>query len=156
MIVGFKGSDFQVSSGCIIQFDGVMDSVPSGWAFCDGNNGTPDLRNKYVKSVPDGSTDPGATGGDSSYSLTSGQLPSHNHNITVDSTDGDHSFYMESSDSGADDGNTPEIFNDNYDFLETSSTDGNHSHTINTNNSGSGNAIDNEPAYKTTNFIQRL
>ncbi|MBS9442834.1 tail fiber protein [Photorhabdus heterorhabditis] len=32
--------------GMIVMFSG--DSAPTGWAFCDGNNGTPDLRNRFV------------------------------------------------------------------------------------------------------------
>ncbi|MBS9423211.1 tail fiber protein [Photorhabdus caribbeanensis] len=32
--------------GIIVMFSG--DSAPSGWAFCDGNNGTPDLRSRFV------------------------------------------------------------------------------------------------------------
>ncbi|KOY61305.1 hypothetical protein AM629_14630 [Photorhabdus heterorhabditis] len=32
--------------GMIVMFSG--DSAPPGWAFCDGSNGTPDLRNRFV------------------------------------------------------------------------------------------------------------
>src|SRR6185369_12127575 len=31
-----------------IMWSGSIATVPSGWAFCDGNNGTPDLRDKFV------------------------------------------------------------------------------------------------------------
>ncbi|NHB60942.1 tail fiber protein [Photorhabdus sp. RW14-46] len=32
--------------GVIVMFSG--NSAPTGWAFCDGNNGTPDLRNRFI------------------------------------------------------------------------------------------------------------
>ncbi|WP_445494065.1 tail fiber protein [Photorhabdus sp. SF281] len=32
--------------GMIVMFSG--DSAPTGWAFCDGSNGTPDLRSRFV------------------------------------------------------------------------------------------------------------
>ncbi|MDX7999517.1 tail fiber protein [Xenorhabdus sp. Reich] len=32
--------------GMIVMFSG--NSAPTGWAFCDGNNGTPDLRSRFV------------------------------------------------------------------------------------------------------------
>ena len=35
-------------SGAIILWYGSIASIPSGWVLCDGNNGTPDLRNKFV------------------------------------------------------------------------------------------------------------
>ena len=32
----------------IIMWSGTISAIPSGWALCDGNNGTPDLRNRFV------------------------------------------------------------------------------------------------------------
>lgn len=37
-----------VPIGAIVMFSGAIASLPSGWAFCDGTNGTPDLRNKFI------------------------------------------------------------------------------------------------------------
>ena len=34
--------------GSIIMWYGATNTVPSGWSLCNGNNGTPDLRNKFV------------------------------------------------------------------------------------------------------------
>lgn len=49
-------------------------SVPIGWYYCDGNNSTPDLRNKYLKGASTGA-DAGTTGG----ALTHGHTITHNH-----------------------------------------------------------------------------
>lgn len=51
-----------IFAGQIVQWHGSIVSIPTGWALCDGNNGTPDLRDKFV--VGSGDTySPGDTGG---------------------------------------------------------------------------------------------
>lgn len=37
-----------VPSGVIAMWSGSIATIPTGWVFCDGNNGTPDLRNRFV------------------------------------------------------------------------------------------------------------
>ena len=104
--------------GSIIMWSGDTSSIPTGWQLCDGTNGTPDLRNRFVMGA--GSTYPvGNTGGnadsvvvehshtindhnhtfsgsgsdnvDISVSGTTGdQSQSHNHSFTTNTT-GDHS-----------------------------------------------------------------
>lgn len=32
----------------IVIWSGAIVDIPAGWALCDGNNGTPDLRNKFI------------------------------------------------------------------------------------------------------------
>lgn len=49
----------RIQPGMIIMFNGAPGDVPSGWQFCDGTNGTPDLRDKFIRA---GNT-PGDTGG---------------------------------------------------------------------------------------------
>ena len=34
--------------GMIAQWAGSVDAIPEGWLLCDGQNGTPDLRDKFV------------------------------------------------------------------------------------------------------------
>ncbi len=35
-------------SGIIVAWSGSIDSIPQGWALCDGTNGTPDLRSAFI------------------------------------------------------------------------------------------------------------
>lgn len=35
-------------AGMILIWSGAVVDIPTGWALCDGNNGTPDLRGKVV------------------------------------------------------------------------------------------------------------
>jgi len=48
--------------GGIIMWSGSVVSVPSGWALCNGANGTPNLRDRFVVGAGSGYT-PGNTGG---------------------------------------------------------------------------------------------
>lgn len=73
-----SGSGFP--SGGIIIWSGASDAVPSGWALCDGANGTPDLRDRFV--VGAGSTYAvGAKGGEAVHTLTENEMPRHRHDL---------------------------------------------------------------------------
>lgn len=37
-----------IPSGVIVLWSGSIASIPSGWYLCNGSNGTPDLRNRFV------------------------------------------------------------------------------------------------------------
>ena len=79
-------------SGGIVLWSGSIASIPSGWALCNGSNGTPDLRDKFV--VGAGSTYAvDATGGSAdaivvshthtATSTSSVTDPGHDHDITM-------------------------------------------------------------------------
>jgi hypothetical protein len=67
-------------SGMIIMYNGIASNIPDGWAICDGTNGTPDLRGKFIKADYE---NVGASGGSSSITLTTKQLPKHYHTYSV-------------------------------------------------------------------------
>ncbi len=60
---------------------GFIATIPLGWKLCDGTNGTPDLRDRFVRGVP-AATNPGATGGVSTVTITTGNMSSHLHSGT--------------------------------------------------------------------------
>lgn len=72
-----------VPSGSISIWTGLLASIPVGWKLCDGTFGTPDLRNVYPKCVPTVGTDPGATGGESTVTLTEAQMDNHKHTFSI-------------------------------------------------------------------------
>ena len=64
-----------VPVGGIIMWSGATNNIPSGWALCDGNNGTPNLQDKFI--VGAGSSYAvAATGGSKDATLVS-----HTHNL---------------------------------------------------------------------------
>lgn len=70
-----------IPAGVIVIWSGALVDVPDGWALCDGNNGTPDLRMRFV--LPQGYGVPvGWTGGASSHDHTYSN-GSHRHTIQV-------------------------------------------------------------------------
>ncbi len=71
-----------VPTGGIIMWSGAV--APSGWALCDGTNGTPDLRNRFIVGAGTSFT-LGSSGGSATTSAggghthTEGAAGSHNH-----------------------------------------------------------------------------
>ena len=65
-------------SGMIILWSGASNAIPSGFVLCNGSNSTPDLRDRFV--VGAGSSySVGDTGGSANVTLSTSQIPSHNH-----------------------------------------------------------------------------
>ena len=68
-----------IPGGVIVMWSGSIGSIPSGWALCDGDNNTPDLRDRFI--VGAGSSyGVGSTGGEATHTLTTTEMPSHTHN----------------------------------------------------------------------------
>jgi len=77
-----------IPTGMISLWYGSIGSVPLGWYLCDGTNGTPDLRDRFV--VGAGSTySVAATGGS-----TDAIVVSHNHTATSAVTDAGHNHVL--------------------------------------------------------------
>lgn len=90
--------DVKIPRGIITMWSGAVDAVPSGWHLCDGTNGTPDLRDRFIVAAGN-SYSPGHIGGSLTYTptitvngsgtgvqvgyhtLTVAEMPSHNHRI---------------------------------------------------------------------------
>lgn len=64
--------------GGIIMWSGSTASIPTGWALCNGTNGTPNLLDRFIVGAGSG-YGVGATGGASSVTLSINEMPSHNH-----------------------------------------------------------------------------
>ena len=156
------------TTGMIMMFTGS--SAPSGWAFCDGNNGTPDLRDKFIVGAGT-SYSSGDTGGLDTVTLTTSNLPSHTHAIHFDSTDHTmtgsitniaQSFSVSGSASGvfskfSSSGQHTPTTND-AGGCDGVNFNGTHRHLIsgNTNSTGSGTGFDNKPPYYALSYIMKL
>jgi microcystin-dependent protein len=66
----------------ILPFYGSLSDIPRGWQLCDGSNGTPDLRNRFI--VGAGSSyGLGNIGGEAAHRLTISEMPPHSHTTTI-------------------------------------------------------------------------
>jgi hypothetical protein len=78
LIVGGAGGGV-IPPGGIIMWSGAEVNIPAGWLLCNGSNGTPDLRNRFVVGAGTGSAYAvGATGGSANAVVVS-----HTHTATV-------------------------------------------------------------------------
>lgn len=84
-------------AGVIVMWSGAVAAIPTGWNLCDGTNGTPDLRGKFILGAG-GAYDPGDTGGEETHTLTEAEMPSHTHGISV--SGGSHSHTGSSGSAG--------------------------------------------------------
>jgi len=112
----------------------------SGWALCNGNNGTPNLQDRFI--VGAGSSYiVGATGGANTVTLTANEMPVHSHDMTG---------YRDYNGSGS----------DGRGFGYTGGT----SYQVNgvspdnrlTLSSGGGSAHENRPPYYALTYIMRI
>lgn len=53
----------------IVMWSGSLAEIPTGWHLCDGTDGTPDLRGKFVRGT-ESQEDPGSTGGGGAHHHT--------------------------------------------------------------------------------------
>ena len=153
---GLSGIEAFVT-GMIILWSGAANAIPTGFVLCDGNNSTPDLRNRFVVGAGD-SYSVNNTGGNSSVTLSESQLPSHNHSATSSVNDpGHHHEYIDQY-VVIDAGYRPWPANNNdcqqRNIDTTNATTG---ITVSTTigNTGSGSAIENRPPYYALCYIMK-
>lgn len=149
-----------VPVGGIIIWSGSIASIPGGYQLCNGTNGTPDLRNKFVLGAGN-SYAVGATGG--SDTLDYG---SHTHTTTPTGSDSGHSHTLtgatnaaSATQSQASGIGAPTTVYDGLSHSHTFSwttTVSTHTHSITgsyANESASSNSL---PRYYALAYIQRL
>ena len=115
-------------TGMIIMWSGSIDSIPTGWALCDGQNSTPDLRDRFILGTVD-NIQGDQKGGDSSHTHSMSNAGNHSHN-----------FYDAGYDNAAITINTPA-------GRTAIGTAGDHNHTIN--------SASNLPPYYKMAFIMK-
>ena len=75
---GYVTSAGAVPSGVIVLWSGATNAIPTGWVLCNGQNSTPDLRDRFIIGAGN-NYNVNATGGESSKLLGTANLPSHTH-----------------------------------------------------------------------------
>ena len=161
-----------VPVGGIIMFSGTVAGLPSQWKLCDGTDGTPDLRGRFIVGAG-GSYAQGATGGVEQAALSASDIPSHTHGSGSLSSGsaGNHRHEVPARERNASSDHTHGVssrlssatgtasFTD-YDFQ--TSLDGSHSHSV-SGETGTGFGLggaspthENRPPFYALAFIQRV
>ena len=161
---GSDGADgaSSIPSGTIVMYNQY--SAPTGWSLCDGTNGTPDLRDKFIVGASGGPGDAHSYPGLSLFAPGGFRdvfIPQHTHSVTIASGGGHNHTYntrplQDLRSYGDADTNTA---SQSYSAATTTGT-GNHTHTGTAANNTGGAAITNEqrsnrnlPPYIALTFI---
>ena len=121
--------------GGIAIWSGYESAIPGGWALCNGRNGTPDLRSRFVVGAG-GEYAVGATGGEKTHTLAESEMPSHSHSYSYRAYDLDLSWKDQSNFYAVDKG-------DNWKSASTASAGGSQPH-------------ENRPPYYALCYIMRV
>ena len=150
-IVDSSGNASAFVTGMIILWYGNTGNIPGGWVLCDGQNSTPDLRDRFVIGAGNNFT-AGNTGGNNSLTLTEANLPSHRHFVVSNSLGGQNRTNSNVSANnqvrkGTGAGNLYESYN-----LASTGSDAaaGRSSAV-----GSGTAFDNKPYYHALCYIMK-
>ena len=154
-----------VPTGSIMMWSGAITAIPSGWALCDGQNGTPDLRGRFIVGASNGEVTidgarynylVGDMGGRHKVQLTINEMPSHNHGGETNggTTDGSHIHTIPvTSDTLTIDHSISGVTRARTGTGKTSN-DGAHKHTIQS--QGGGGYHENRPAYYALAYIIKV
>jgi hypothetical protein len=137
-------------AGMIMLWSGSSATIPSGWLLCNGLNGTPDLRNRFVV----GATSTyavNATGGSADAIVVA-----HTHTGTT-STAGNHAHntYWGSFGGGNAYPEDPYISSNLGGVAGSTTAAGDHNHTFTTNSTGSSATNANLPPYFALCYIMK-
>lgn len=169
----------EVPPGTIVMWSG--ETAPSGWSLCDGTNGTPDLRGRFVIATGTGTGLTtrvlGAIGGAETHILSLNEIPGHTHTGTTASngvhthtiTDPGHTHTQTTiNDDYNNSGSNPPGFSADsagtvtWDNINSSTTgitvnsNGDHNHTFTSDSTGGGTAHNNMPPFYALAYIMKL
>lgn len=147
-----------IPTGLIIIWNSL--TAPTGWAICDGTNGTPNLTDKFV--IASGQTySPGQTGGAYNVTLSNANLPSHNHAVQIGAVNQQHGHNF----TGFSNLNFGwQLYGGQLGFFTPGANQNrgvtasgmNHNHTVNLGNTGSSSAWSPLPPFYTLSYIMKL
>lgn len=174
-----RPSSALIPSGGIIMWSGLISAIPTGWALCDGTNGTPDLRNRFVVGAGD-QYNRNDVGGADSVTLSEDEMPRHGH-TTLDNGSHNHtgatgiggshthSLGIELGGNGENENRSVPSASDNTvginrTYFGATDSNGNHNHSIEfdgqhshvVTETGGDQAHENRPPYFALAFIMKL
>ena len=150
-IIDSSGNASAFVTGMIILWYGDTTNIPGGWVLCDGNNSTPDLRDRFVIGAGN-NFNAGNTGGNNSITLSTSNLPSHRHFVVSNSFGGQNRTNSNvSANNQVAKGTGAGNLYESYNLASTgSNASAGRSSAV-----GDGTAIDNKPAYHALCYIMK-
>jgi hypothetical protein len=154
-----------IPQGCIMIWYGSAITIPSGWAACDGLNGTPNLKDLFIIG-----TDTNHAGTNTAYpqgttlgnvnnavSITTSHLPEHTHTGTTapGGTAHSHTFPRDNGTSGISLDAVRSTANTQNSRTKATSTN-THTHTLDTQSTGLGNSKTILPPYYALIYIIKV
>jgi len=145
-----------IPAGLISMWSGSIGSIPSGWYLCDGSNGTPNLTDRFI--IGAGSTYAvNGTGGATSVTLVTANMPAHTHTATV--TDPGHTHVIATPVTGLTSGGASGWQGTNtgnsYTVSSSSTNSATTGITVSNASIGSGSSFSIIPSYYALAFIQK-
>lgn len=136
-----------VPIGAILMWAGATNAIPDGWSLCNGQNGTPDLRDRFIVGAGNHYA-VSAAGGATNVTLTTPNLPPHGHTYK-------DAYFAEKSISS---------YVSGVDVVGAVTGSGNNDsdnthipwRSMTTDNSGSGTPVDIRPPYFALCYIMRM
>lgn len=145
-----------VPQGVIVLWSGSADRIPQGWALCDGTNGTPDLRDRFVVGAGRNYAI-GTIGGSETTTLSVANLPNHIHTGTTNESGNHNHFTYATDDGGRNDGTTAQGGSTNLQNGYYTANAGIHTHAFTTTNTSNATAtpFTHVPPYYALAFIMK-
>ena len=138
-----------VPFGAILMWSGATNDIPDGWSLCNGQNGTPDLRDQFIVGAGNHYA-VSATGGVANVTLTTNELPAHGHTYK-------DAYFAEKTISTYVDGGGVDVVSA---VTGSGNNDSDNTHmpwrSMTTDNSGSGTPVDIRPPYFALCYIMRM
>jgi microcystin-dependent protein len=145
--------------GSIVAYN--QGSAPPGWTLCDGTQGTPDLRGRFILGNG-GSRGINSRGGAETVTLTVNQMPSHNHNVNGTTSKNGHHTHNSHIYKGF----GGDCRNCSHNFQPLGGSDGHvetlgagehhHSFNVNSAHAGGNAAHNNMPPFYVLTYIMKL
>ena len=140
------------SAGMIILWSGLTSTVPTGWALCNGANGTPNLTDKFIVGAGN------AYGVNETGGYKDATLVSHTHTGSTGGAGGhSHTYTGRTGSIAVQEGGT--IGTSKYALnatTQSTSSVGSHTHSVSISTNGSSGTNKNLPPYYALAYIMRL
>jgi microcystin-dependent protein len=149
-------SAYGVPKGLIAMWSGATNNIPDGWAICDGTNGTPNLKDRFIVGAGN-SYAVAATGGEATHTLTIPEMPVHTHVQNAHNhTQDPHRHNQAQAGVPSGTGNTVADNATTNEWTTASTTATNQAATATNQNTGGGAAHNTLPPYYALAFVMKL